>query len=621
MAKKKLFLFLFLLKLVALAIFLVVIGAIGYFLLLSPGRQKISEPPPSPPHLKAEDLLVEQQIGLKFIEFRGDRGRIEIKAERHVAMKDGLYRLEGGVLIHDFGRHQGLESWVSCDEAQYDQDWRQIIFLGNVKVKRQGLELEADKITYAREAQLMEAQGNVKIQFKKIRGQAENLIYFPHEEKLKLSQNVKIEFKPPDSDQLPFRIEGQNLFLERKKSWGRLEGQVRFSHGHNFGEAGWLEFFLSEDEQFLRHLEMGDQVKGQAKIESMDFLLMTSSLKIRPFFNSNRIHHLEAKGDSSLEILRSKEKISFVAETLRVVFNRWGGLREIQSEGQAHWRRRDLESGEEQEARAEIINYIYDKGHLLIKSPKEKKAYLGQPGTQITATEMTLNIETQDLESRADVQFILNPKKRDPEEKSWLLASDKPLFGFSQALYFSFEKNWLLLEGEARLWQENFSLQANQIVLRPDSRELEASDQVKMTVMRREETKSARPQQIIMLSPLMKYWPEENHLVFKGPAEILGTDFRVKAQSLEIDFQDQGSEIDKIKTEGEVMVMKGTVRAKAERGYYEWAKDIFVLEGKPVLEDPEKGIIRGDKLTFNLAESRILVENQGRERSISIIKK
>lgn len=621
MAKKRLFLFLFIFKILALAIFLVVLGTIVYFLLFSPGKQKLTRSSSSSPNLKAEDLLVEQQIGLKFVEFRGDQGRIEIKAQRHVAMKDGLYRLEGDVLIHDFGKHQGLESWMSCQEAQYDQDWHQVIFLGEVKVKRQGLELEAEKISYQREAELMEAEGKVKIKFKKISGQAENLIYFLNEEKLKLSKNVKIEFQFSDSSQPPFKIEGQNLFLERKKSWGRIEGQVRFSQGNNFGEANWLEFSLTEDEQFLRHVEMGDQVRGQTKIESMDSLLIASSLKIKPFLNSNRIHLLEAYGNSSLEIVRSKERISFVAETLRIVFNRWGGLREIQSEEQARWWRKDLESGEEQEARAESINYLHEKGYLIIRSPKEKKAYLGQPGTQVTATEMTLNVETQDLESRENVQFILQLEKRESEQKNWLLASDKPLFGFSQALYFSFKKNWLLLDGEARLWQESFSLQANRIVLRPDSRELEASDQVKMIVIKREEAKSARPQQVIMLSPQLEYWPEENHLVFKGPAEILWADFRVKAQALEIDFQDKSSDIDKIKTEGEVNVVKGTIKAKAERGYYDWAKDIFVLEGKPILEDPERGLIRGDKLTFNLAESRILVENQGRERSISIIKK
>ncbi|MCX7973973.1 MAG: LPS export ABC transporter periplasmic protein LptC [Candidatus Aminicenantes bacterium] len=621
MARAKYFLFLFFLKALSLAVFLIILGAIGYFLLFSPGRKRLTSLTPSPPPSRAENLLIEQQIGLKFIEFRGDRGRIEIKAQRHLAMKEGQYRLEGDVLIHDFGRRQGPEAWISCQQAQYDQEWSQVILSGEVKMRRQGLELEAEKLFYYREAEFIEAQGEVKIKFKKISGQADKLVYFLKEEKLQLSQDVKIEVKTSDPPQAPLMMEGQFFTLARGKSWGRLEGQVRFRQGSNFGEANWIEFLLSEDEQYLRHLEMGDQIKGQIKIDSVDTLLKASSLKIRPFYNSNRIHALEAKGNCLMEIIRDKEKISFVGENLSVVFDRWGGLREIKSEDQASWLRKDLNSGVEQEARAELINFFAGKEHLLIKSPKEKKAYLSQPGAKISATEMTLNVGTQDLEAQQAVQFIISPEQKEFERRNWLLSTDKPIFGYSEIFYFSLEKNWLLLEKEARLWQESLSLQANQIILCPDSRELEATDQVKMIVVRREEKRFSQPQQVIMTSPKLKYWPAENCLIFEGPAEMKWADFQVKAQALEIDFKGESAEIEEVKTKGEVNVVKGMTKASAQRGYYDWEKDVLILEGRPVLEDPEKGVIRGDKLTFNLAEGRILVENQGRERSISIIKK
>ena len=48
--------------------------------------------------------------------------------------------------------------------------------------------------------------------------------------------------------------------------------------------------------------------------------------------------------------------------------------------------------------------------------------------------------------------------------------------------------------------------------------------------------------------------------------------------------------------------------------------ETIVLLGNPVLIDKNKGKVEGDKLTFFIADDRITVENQGQERSITVIK-
>lgn len=621
MKKRREFIWLFLVRYLSVIAFLAILGSVIYYLLFSEGRKRLTSPVSSPAESKPENFLVEQQIGLKFVEFRGDRGRIEIKAKRHFALKEGIYRLEGNVEIHDFGRRHGLEAWISCQEAQYDQDWQQVIFSGEVKVKRQGLDLEADKLIYKREDEFLEAQGSVKFKFRKLSGEAKNLIYSLREEKLNLKDGVKIKFEPADSPHLPIYIEGQSLVFERQEHRGRLQGQVRLSRGNNFSEADWLELFLSEDEQYFRNLELGGFVRGQVKEESFDSSLAASFLRIKPFLNSNRIHAFEAEGNGHLEIMREKEKISFIGDKLRIVFNRWGGLREISTQEQASWTRKDLKSGDEQEARAEVIIYYSERGHLQISSPQGRKAYLGQKGASITAAEMTLNVETQDLEARQEVQLIVEPERKEEERRVGLLSSGKPVFGICEVLYHSLEKNRLILEEKARLWQEDFSLQAARILLASKTRELEASGQVRTIIIRKEEKKSSRPQQVIITSSQMKYLPDENQLSLEGPCEMLSAGYKVSAEKMLINFKSDSSELERIESRGEVKVVKDLIVAKAQKGFYEWEKDIFILEGKPVLEDPERGSIRGDKLTFNLAEGRILVENQGRERSISVIKK
>ena len=45
------------------------------------------------------------------------------------------------------------------------------------------------------------------------------------------------------------------------------------------------------------------------------------------------------------------------------------------------------------------------------------------------------------------------------------------------------------------------------------------------------------------------------------------------------------------------------------------------LTGNPKLFDKNKGESEGDKLTFHLADDRIIVENKDRKRSETVIKK
>jgi len=621
MTRKKEFIWLSVIRYLSIIIFVIVLSLIIYHLFFSEARKRLAGPVSSPPQAKPENLLIEQQIGLKFLEFRGDRGRIEIKAERHRALKEGIYRLEGQVEIHDFGRRPGLEAWITCEEAQYDQDWRQIILSGQVKIKRQGIDFEAEKIIYRREDEFLEAQGSVKLKFKRLTGRATHLNYSLKEEKLELSQEVQIKFEPEEKGQAPLFIEGQSFVFERKQHRGRMEGKVRLSQGKNSGEADWAEFLLSEDEQYLSHLELGGLVRGQARTKSFEGSVVALSLKVKPFLKGNRIHALEAEGSSELGISRPGERVLFAAEKIRLVFNRWGGLREIDTRDQARWLREDLKSGQGQEARAEFIRYYADRGHLEIKSPQAKKASLSQPGSAVTAAEMTLNVDTQDLEALGEVHLVVEPEKKAAEKQAGILSTEKPVFGLGEMLLYSFGQKRMILEEKARLWQDDFSLQARKILLAFDSKELEAYDLVRLSLIRKEERKLARPQPVFITSFQMKYLPGENRLDLDGPCELLSAGYTVKAKKMLIRFKGDTSELDRIEAQGEVSVMKDSVVARAERGFYEWEKDLFILEGKPVLEDPEQGTIRGDKLTFNLAEGRIVVENQGRERSISIIKK
>ena len=63
-----------------------------------------------------------------------------------------------------------------------------------------------------------------------------------------------------------------------------------------------------------------------------------------------------------------------------------------------------------------------------------------------------------------------------------------------------------------------------------------------------------------------------------------------------------------------------TIATLGQEAVYNVAQEIVVLSGKPVLIDKTRGKVEGHKLTFHLADDRIIVENRDGERSEAVIK-
>ncbi|GEM_PF-1161270 len=607
---------------IALTLFLLVLAAVIYYLWFAGGRKTLFKPPEaSAPTLKPDRAKIEEQIGVRFIEFRGNMGRIEVRADRHTTLNEGQSRLEGKVEIHDFGRRPGLEAWINCETAVYDSEWSKVVLSGEVKLKRQGVELSAAKVTYLRGEESFEAEGTVEIRFKRLNSVAEKVHYSLKDEIVFLDQKVELKIASNKVGVPAYELQSDSLVYNRGLRKGRLEGRVRFSHGRNAGSAAWAEFLFSEDEQYLRQVELGGGVKGEGKGDSWNSSLTASSLKIKPFLDSFQVHALEAAGACELRLIQQKEETTVAAEKLAIVFDRQGKLREVRGEEKVVWKRKNQETTEEQEMRAEKLDFYAARNHLHVSSPPGKRAVLVAGGASVMAEEMTLNVASQGLEALREVMATINPEGKSPREGIGVFSSDKPFFSRSQALLYALKQGWLTWEGEARLWQEDVSLQATRIVLNQESRELEASNQVKMVIVRKIKEGQPGLKAAQVRASQLKYFPAEFKLDFTGGCELQSADLQVWSQRVMVFLKKESAEVDQLQAQGEVKLKKGQTQAAADRGIYDWAKEIFILEGKPVLEDPLEGKVSGDKLTFNLADGRIVVENQGRERSLSVIKK
>jgi lipopolysaccharide export system protein LptA len=68
------------------------------------------------------------------------------------------------------------------------------------------------------------------------------------------------------------------------------------------------------------------------------------------------------------------------------------------------------------------------------------------------------------------------------------------------------------------------------------------------------------------------------------------------------------------------VLSRGKYEGRAGAASFEAKTDRIVLTGRPVLTDEEGGTARGDKLTFDLADDKILIENEGPGRSTTVVR-
>ena len=100
-------------------------------------------------------------------------------------------------------------------------------------------------------------------------------------------------------------------------------------------------------------------------------------------------------------------------------------------------------------------------------------------------------------------------------------------------------------------------------------------------------------------------------LSFEGRSYVQLSGARLEARSVSAVLAPGARAVVSLAARTDVVISKGRYEGRGAAAAYEAASDRLVLTGKPVLTDAKGGAARGDKLTFDLADDKILLENEG----------
>jgi lipopolysaccharide assembly outer membrane protein LptD (OstA) len=104
----------------------------------------------------------------------------------------------------------------------------------------------------------------------------------------------------------------------------------------------------------------------------------------------------------------------------------------------------------------------------------------------------------------------------------------------------------------------------------------------------------------------------------KSYAQMPGA--RLGAETIDAVLGREGRGVDTLSALNSVVVSKGRYEGRGDRAFYEAKTDRVTLTGRPVLVDKEGGSAKGDKLTFDLGDGKIRIENEGQGRSTTVVK-
>lgn len=600
------------LKLLIAGILLVIVTVIAInFIKYSNQRPEIKRIENEAPPEKAEKM----ERG-EMSETREGEDNLAVEFDELFVDDEGLNHAVGNVRALYKGKYELL-----ADEIVYDQDWTHFLLKGKAKIRYEEANLEGSYLEYDRNAGVFKTNENAVFSSERIAGYANELIYIIEEERLELNDQVYLELTTRLDSSSPMIVEGEKFSYQRANRKGQMEGSVSFSQGKSHGTADFVEFELFPEEEHVRSVFLKGNVAGTLA-EDGDGLIerhvQADEVKLQAFLNFPKIHALEAQGDCLFKFLfPSGNSQQGEADSLKFVLSRQGRLREFHALGQARLVDVNGETKEERIVEGESLVIIEAREGLQIKGSDEYKASLFSKDYEISAMEIVLETEKNNLEAREKVKVILNPRKE--KNAMGFFSQDKSIFITSDEMRYSAEQERFLFTGGIKSWQEKEILHTDELSVDQRTGKIECVGQVK-SIFPYESKNNQDQGRVEISAKKMSYEPEGKTITFSGACLLKAREVKMTSQTIKIHLNEGQEEMQNFLATGKVIIAQQQSEGRGEEAQFDLENETIVLLGNPVLIDKDKGRTEGDKLTFFLADDRITVENQGQERSFTVIK-
>ncbi len=601
----------------SLAVLLAVVGMLAYQLAF----RRPGPPASSPEERRPESRQAALKEGVRHLEYKDGRVWLDAIGDRAVVGSDGSTRLEGNVKIIDRRAERESELVITAASVSFDRDLSLFAFGGGVEIREGRTVLKSPSFDYDKSRGEVRSDQEVSYSSPGLGGSARSFLYDLERDVLVLADGFRLEIPGRGPDSRGSVVSGTTLRYERSVRRGDAGGGVTI-RGEGFqGSAQALGFELWGGEDRLRSAEMSGKAKASlsSRPETTEETLVQSIeaekilIDVRP--GTSEISECRARGEAILSAsLPGGKRVRVRGKGLRVTFEEGGNLKEfeVSEEGAA-----ELDDQHEGGRTIEGLTVSYEQGSgiLLVRGRGDRPARLVSPVLSLEARTVALDVPAEELRAAEGVKGTFVPDSE--EHRIGTFEPGRPVF--FRCVEFGRRSKRLEFSGEVRLWQGNEFFEAAELETDEDSGALTAEGGVRAGLVHRPK---AREEEFAEISSRrMTSGPAVGAIRFAGACRLTAGEARLAADEMEVILGPGAEGVDKIEIRGNVVVQWRSAEGRSDEAFFDLGAESLVLSGRPVLQERNKGTVRGDKLTFRLADDRIFVENEGQERSVAVIKK
>lgn len=589
------------------------------------------------PHVKKkiDEQKIDKKEEAELIEFEGEKVKFLGKADRHYIGEDGFYHMEGSVEITFFDRRDGEDIFLRGEKIVHDQKWTHFWLKGQATIRFKDLTIESSLLEYDAEERFFWSDKGIRFLSHTISGRAQVCRYVLKGKKVILRRDVHLEFRPSQEMIHPLVIETRLFEYFVRKGQGKAEGDVELIHGKSHASAGLIEFELSGSREQIKSLLLKEKVKISLQDEfqkkepfsDQDALRLygdtceveADEISIRGFVDLPQIQKLEASGGSSFKFISDSGSLTHCeGQELEFALNQGGKLRELSVRGQARIIEDDKERGYPRYIEGQALSIQGDMNVLHIEGKDTLKARIRAQDSEISAQHIRLFLKSNDLEAKENAEVVLYPRKIS-DRAIGFFSKENLVFIIADDLRYSEKQRRFVFSGKVKLWQAIEMVMTQVLSLDIERGTITARGGIQSILPYQPRGKQGE-EKLSIEAEEMDFDPEKNLILYRDKVVLKEKNVNLRAQTLLIALEKEGGEMETITAQKEVVIVQGSYEGRGEEARFDLKQEVLTVVGNPVLIDKDKGEIEGSKLTFYIADGRIVIENKDTERSETVIK-
>jgi len=618
------------LRALVVLVFLGVVTVIGFNLVThSERRLKVPQIPE-----KRDFQKIDKKEKVEFFEARGEKGNLRIKAERHYLGEDEFYHLQGNVEVVFLDKSEGEDVYLYGDEVIYDSEWTKFRFRDKSVVKFKDLSMDVTSLEYNAEKKNFKSDYPVSFTSEKLSGTGQRMMYFHKLRKLKLDGEVHLELITELSPNTPVILESDTFEFEKRGKRGKLRGEVRVRHGKSRITAETSDFQLTGKAENIKFMHFtgdvdavvydeskeadSDQPENALHLYSKKREAKADEMTIHGIPDLPQIRHVAGRRNCTFSFYSDSGHMTRItADSVDFWMNRQGKLSQFSALGEARISEEDDKADLLRMIRGEEMIVQKNSDVLHIREKKGQKAVVKTPDSEIKAQAIKIMLNNNNFDADGDVKAILS-RKIGENQPVGFFSGDLPVFITTQNMRYFDDQKRFLLSGGNKLWQEKQMLFADVLIFNEETGNVNADGKVRALFPYTAE--DGKEEIVEVVSEKMYFYSQKKLAQYTGDSVLKVKGIRLRARSIFVQLRKEDGGMRKITALEDVVIAHEQNQGRGEKAVFNVKKDVIVLTGNPVLIAKDQGKTEGTKLTFYIADGKIVVENKDRVRSVTVIK-